>query len=100
MVQGKRMDREYFPRRIDPVLAELVARFPAVTVTGPRAVGKTTSAGRLAGEVVRLDRPDEAGLFAADPAWRFATASSRCCWTSGKRWAPSLVPSSESRPAA
>ncbi len=59
--------RDYRPRRIDPVLAGLVAQFPAVMLTGPRAVGKTTSAARHAAEIVRLDRPDEAGVFTADP---------------------------------
>lgn len=60
-------DRGYVPRLVDPLLARLVERFPAVMVTGPRTVGKTTTAARLAREVVRLDRPDEAGVFAADP---------------------------------
>ncbi|HVE47043.1 MAG TPA: DUF4143 domain-containing protein [Acidimicrobiales bacterium] len=34
---------------------------------GPRAVGKTTTARRLAGSFVRLDRPAEAGVVRADP---------------------------------
>ncbi len=36
-------------------------------VTGPRAVGKTTTAQRLAGSVLRLDRPDERSLVLDDP---------------------------------
>lgn len=36
-------------------------------VTGARAVGKTTTARRLARSVVRLDQPDGAAAFRADP---------------------------------
>lgn len=36
-------------------------------LVGPRACGETTSAGRLARTVVRLDRPREAEAFRADP---------------------------------
>lgn len=74
-MEGEQVDRKtgnvergsYLPRHADPLLAELCETFPAVLVTGPRAVGKTTTAGRLAAEVVPLDRPAEAAAFAADP---------------------------------
>lgn len=36
-------------------------------LVGPRAAGKTTTARRRAGSVLRLDRPAEAGVAAADP---------------------------------
>ncbi len=36
-------------------------------VVGPRASGKTTTASRLARTIIRLDRPGDAGAFAADP---------------------------------
>ena len=36
-------------------------------VTGPRAVGKTTTSLRLAGSVLRLDRPEERSLVLDDP---------------------------------
>jgi hypothetical protein len=36
-------------------------------ITGPRAVGKTTTAKRLAQTVVRLDQPAQAAAFQADP---------------------------------
>lgn len=39
----------------------------AVMVVGPRAAGKTTSARRLTQSVLRLDRPAEAAVVAADP---------------------------------
>lgn len=47
--------------------ASLLAELPALLLIGPRASGKTTSAGRLARTVVRLDRPAEAVAFRADP---------------------------------
>lgn len=57
----------YTPRLIDATLARLLGELPAVMVTGPRAAGKTTSGGRHAANVVRLDRPREAAAFRADP---------------------------------
>lgn len=52
---------------VDGLLRELVADFPAVVITGPRATGKTTTAARLARSTVRLDRGIEAEAFLADP---------------------------------
>jgi uncharacterized protein len=57
----------YLPRRLDAVVAGLLADLPAVLITGPRACGKTTSARQLAASTVRLDRPRDAGPFRADP---------------------------------
>lgn len=36
-------------------------------ITGPRAVGKTTTAQRVAGSILRLDRPEDRGLVLDDP---------------------------------
>lgn len=58
---------DYVPRRVDPLLAEMLAEHPAVLLTGPRACGKTTSATRIAATTVRLDVPARAAAFAADP---------------------------------
>ena len=57
----------YRPRLIDPYLATLIERFPAVLVNGPRATGKTTTARRHAASEVRLDQPGQAAAFRADP---------------------------------
>lgn len=58
---------DYRARLIDETLAELIAQLPAVSITGPRAAGKTTTARRHAASVVRLDREAEAAAFRADP---------------------------------
>lgn len=58
---------DYRARLIDGTLAELISQLPAVSITGPRAAGKTTTARRYAASVVRLDREAEAAAFRADP---------------------------------
>lgn len=58
---------EYRPRLVDPLLAGLMTGVPAVLVVGPRGCGKTTSARRLVGEELRLDRPGDASLVRSDP---------------------------------
>ncbi|MCY4164473.1 MAG: DUF4143 domain-containing protein [bacterium] len=58
---------DYRPRLIDPLLEEILSGFPAVMLVGPRAVGKSTTAERHAATVVRLDKPNEAAIFRADP---------------------------------
>lgn len=61
------MSKPYVPRLIDALLAELFAQLPAILLVGPRATGKTTTAGRAARTIVRLDREAEAIAFRADP---------------------------------
>ena len=56
----------YLPRLIDEVLRDLLAEVPAVLVAGPRACGKTTSAGQVCASTLRLDRADEAAAARAD----------------------------------
>jgi predicted AAA+ superfamily ATPase len=58
---------EYLPRLLDSQIEDLFGAFPALMLTGARATGKTTTAGRYARTVVRLDREDEAAAFRADP---------------------------------
>lgn len=57
----------YLKRLADPLIAELLAALPAVSLVGPRAAGKTTTAARHASTVIHLDRPAEADVVAADP---------------------------------
>lgn len=58
---------EYLLRLADPLIHELLAALPAVSIVGPRAVGKTTTATRYARSVVRLDVAAEARVVSADP---------------------------------
>ena len=58
---------KYLPRLADPTLAELTQVFPALLVTGPRAIGKTTTAARHTHSELRLDRPGIAATVRADP---------------------------------
>lgn len=58
---------EYLPRMVDGLLAGLLDGLPAVLVIGPRACGKTTTAGRHVVDMLRLDRPADADLVRADP---------------------------------
>jgi hypothetical protein len=57
----------YRPRLVDALFDELLTQLPALMIIGPRAAGKTTTAGRRAATVVRLDREAEAVAFEADP---------------------------------
>jgi uncharacterized protein len=57
----------YLPRLVDGQLAEAVEAFAAVMVVGARATGKSTTAARLASQVDRLDVPDVAATYRADP---------------------------------
>lgn len=67
----------YVPRLVDEQLATVLAAFPAALLLGPRACGKTTSAKRLAGVVVQLDDPQQAGAFRADPTSALVAAMRR-----------------------
>jgi predicted AAA+ superfamily ATPase len=57
----------YVPRIVDGLLDELLASFPAISLVGPRAAGKTTTAVRRGGTVLRLDRPEVRQSVAASP---------------------------------
>lgn len=52
----------YVPRFIDKLLADYLAELPAVMLVGPRACGKTTTAAKHAGSIVRLDSDDAAAF--------------------------------------
>lgn len=55
----------YLPRIADGRLASLIRAVPVVLVDGARASGKTTSASRLAGSILRL--PADLALLRSDP---------------------------------
>jgi len=57
----------YVSRVIDAELGELLRSVPAVVLEGPKGVGKTESATRLAETVRRLDVPAQRAVVAADP---------------------------------
>jgi len=61
------MAETYVTRAVDGLLDELLVSFSAVSLVGPRAAGKTTTAGRRAATVLRLDRPNVQAAVAADP---------------------------------
>lgn len=48
---------DYLPRVVDEELAELIAGLPAISIEGPKSVGKTETARRYAATVHRLDDP-------------------------------------------
>lgn len=58
----------YQPRIVDSELDVLLGGLPAVSVEGPRAVGKTATAMRRATTVHQLDDPGQLEILAAEPA--------------------------------
>lgn len=60
-------DSAYIPRVLDGELLELLKAVPALTLEGPKGVGKTESAARLSATIRRLDVPAELAVVAADP---------------------------------
>lgn len=55
------------PRLIEPLLDRLLQEIPAVMLTGPRAVGKTTLASVRAASTARLDTQADAAAASLDP---------------------------------
>ena len=60
-------EARYRRRVVDDELDDLLAELPAVSVEGPRAVGKTTTALERAAECFRLDDDDILEIVEADP---------------------------------
>lgn len=62
-----RMSLGHQPRIADEELRDLLSMLPAVSIEGPRAVGKTWTASRLANTTYALDDPDVLAEVQADP---------------------------------
>jgi hypothetical protein len=62
------MMTEYLKRLVDTELDELMEGLPAISLEGPRGVGKTATAQRRARTVYRLDEPAQFAVAKADPA--------------------------------
>lgn len=62
-VQGS----EYVRRVVDDELDELLLSLPAVSIEGPKGVGKTATAARRSRSFIHLDKPATVELFEADP---------------------------------
>lgn len=58
---------EYLPRIVDAELDELAQGLPAISLEGPKGVGKTATAQRRASTTFALDEPAVQELLAADP---------------------------------
>lgn len=56
----------YVGRVIDGELETLLSGLPAISIHGPKGVGKTASAGRLAASVLQLDRPGQLATLRGD----------------------------------
>ena len=63
----------YRRRVLDDELDELLSGLAALSIDGPKGVGKTTTATQRAATVFTLDRPEVAEIVAADPS-RLAAA--------------------------
>lgn len=57
----------YQPRIVDNKLDELLPGLAAISVEGPRGVGKTSTALQRVDHVIRLDDPDQRQVIEADP---------------------------------
>ena len=58
---------DYRPRIVDSELDELLLGLPAISLEGPKAVGKTETGMRRAGTVYRLDDQDQFEIAKAAP---------------------------------
>ena len=59
---------DYLRRIVDTELDALMPDLAAISLDGPKGVGKTRTARRRAVSVIALDDPDQVALLAADPA--------------------------------
>ena len=83
---------DVLPRLIDAELRACADAHPVTLVAGPRACGKTTAAQRIAAAAVRLDRPDEAKAFRADPAAALRAIAARPLLLDEWQEVPAVMP--------
>ncbi len=57
---------DYLPRILDDELKVALAGLPAVAIDGAKGIGKSATAERFAGTIMRLDRPEELSVLRAD----------------------------------
>lgn len=62
------MVNTYRSRVLDDELDALLPGLPAISLEGPKGVGKTATAMQRAAQVLRLDEPAQAQLLSADPS--------------------------------
>ena len=72
MMASEMAASNYIPRLVDDLLDEYLAQAPGILVTGSRAIGKTTTIGRRAASVAKLEVPEVAAAFRIDPDAAFA----------------------------
>lgn len=58
---------EYLKRAVDSTLNDYLQNLPAINLVGPRAVGKTETAKRVAATFYRVDQEGELALLQANP---------------------------------
>src|SRR6476620_1419096 len=58
---------DYLARTVDTELDALISDLAAISIDGPKGVGKTVTASRRASSVIALDDADQVELLAADP---------------------------------
>ena len=85
MVSGIGPFAHYQRRVVDGELDELLLALPALSLEGPRGVGKTSSAIRRAGTVFRLDDPGVLEVIAAQPG-RLTTGAQPIVIDEWQRW--------------
>ena len=72
-------------RTIEPVLKDLAAKYPVVTLTGPRQSGKTTLCRKVFPDApyANLESPDTREFAATDPRGFLAVVTSHIKLTEG-----------------
>jgi len=76
---------EYLPRIVDDELDVLLAALPALSIEGPKGVGKTATALRRVATVHRLDDSGQRAIVAAEPT-RLVTGAPPVLVDEWRRW--------------